>query len=353
MSGHDIRGIIRQSPPVDVSQPYDPSTLKGKTILITGGANGIGSHMVRRWASHGAHIVIGDVADEAGEQLAAELRTAYPGSTFVFQHCDVTDWDSQVGLFEAAARASPRGGIDVVVPNAGIILPGESMRFEAPVLQGGRIPRPDTTVLDVNITGATYTTHLALHWLPENGPADRDRCLLLVGSLSSLYPFSGHCQYTMSKHAVCGLFRALRSTAFTRGVRVNMIAPYYISKSNMLKPAVEALFLSGAAGGAQIDDVVDAATRLVADEDVAGRALVVGPRMKTADVRVVEDEDALMVVSEGEGDGQGRGVWECYADDYDQVDAFTKRYITLLNAVEKAKGWLGVLTDVWKIWRRK
>lgn len=350
----DITALIRQSPPIDVSKPYDPTSLKGKTILITGGANGLGAHMVREWASHGAHVVIGDVADAAGEDLVAALRTSYPDSTFAFQHCDVTDWESQVSLFETAVRVSPHGGIDVVVPNAGIILPGHSMKFEAPVLKDGRIPKPNMATFDVNIVGATYTTHLAFYWLPKNEVSEgRDRCLLLIGSLASLCPFPGQCYYTMSKHAILGLFRTLRATSWRRGIRVNMIAPYYTSKSNMLKPEVEAMFLSGTAGGAEIEDVIDAATRLVADEAVKGRALCVGPKLRTVDVKVVEDEDELMVVGEVEGNGKGRAVWECYAEDYSNADAFVKRFVLLLNAAEKVKGWLGVLSDIWGIFRRK
>ncbi|KAF4470364.1 short-chain alcohol dehydrogenase [Fusarium albosuccineum] len=353
MGDNDIKGLIRQSPPVDVSKPYDPSTLKGKTILITGGASGLGSHMVREWASHGAHLVIGDVADAAGEELVAELRATYPDSTFAFQHCDVTDWESQVSLFETAAHVSPHGGIDVVVPNAGIILPGESMVFEAPVLVDGRIPKPNTATLEVNITGATYTTHLALYYLPRNEPASRDRCLLLIGSLASLCPFPTQCQYTMSKHAILGLFRTLRATAFRQGVRVNMITPYYTSRSNMLKPAVELMFLSGTAGGAEIEDVINAATRLVADEAIAGRALCVGPKLKSTVAPIVEEEDPLMAVQEHEGDGRGRAVWECYGEDYDNADAFVKRFVILLNAAERVKGWFGIVSDVWKLLRRK
>ena len=319
---NDIKGLIRQSPPVDVSKPYDASTLKGKTIVITGGANGLGSFMVREWASHGANIIIGDVDDTAGEQLVASLTAQYPDSAFAFQHCDVTDWDSQVSLFEMAVNASPHGGIDIVVPNAGIILPDASLQLEEPVLKNGRLPKPNTKQFDVNITGATYTTHLALYWLPQNGSSPRDRCLLLVGSLASLCPFPTQTMYTMSKHAILGLFRTLRSTAFRNGVRVNMITPYYVSKSNMLKLPVEAAFLSGTAGGATIEDVIDAATRLIADEDIAGRALCIGPKLNSAGVHGVEDEDDLMAVQEHENNGQGRAVWGCYAGDYDNVDAF-------------------------------
>ena len=345
----DIRHITKQSPPVDVSKPYDPSTLKDKTVVITGGANGLGSHMVRHWAEQGAHVVIGDVADKAGEELVAELRTTYPQGVFEFQHCDVTDWDSQVSLFETATKVSPHGAIDVVVPNAGIILPKESMKFENPKLINGVLRKPNTATFDVNIKGMTYTTHLALYHLPLN--TRPDRCILLIGSLSSLVPFPGQAQYTMTKHAVLGLFRTLRATAFTHEIRVNMIAPYYTGGTNMLKPINEAIFLSGSAGAGRIVDVVDAATRLVADESIAGRALVIGPRVRTKGIKEAE-EDSSLVVGDEEGDGEGRGIWECYADDLAEADTFVWRYIWLLNAVGKARGMFAWIGDVWAIWKR-
>lgn len=345
----DVRRTIKQSPPVDVSKPYDPSTLNDKTIVITGGANGLGSHMVRHWAKHGAHVVIGDVADQAGEELVAELRAAYPKGIFAFQHCDVTDWDSQVSLFETATKVSPHNAIDVVVPNAGIILPKESMKFENPMLINGKLRQPNTATFDVNIKGITYTTHLALYHLPLNERSDR--CILLIGSLSSLVPFPGQAQYTMTKHAVLGLFRTLRATAFVKDIRVNMIAPYYTGGTNMLTPLNEALFLSGSAGPGRIVDVVDAATRLVSDQAIAGRALVVGPRVKSKGIKGAED-DSNLFIGDDEGEGEGRGIWECYADDLAEADTFVWRYIWLLNAVARARGTFAWIGDVFAIWKR-
>lgn len=346
----DVQHLVRQSPPVDVSKPYDPSTLKNKTILITGGANGFGENMVRHWASHGANIVIGDIADAAGEKLVAELRVQYPDGIFEFQHCDVTDWESQTNLFGTAVKVSPHGGIDIVVPNAGIILPEESFKFESPSLVNGKLPKPNTATFDVNITGMAYTTHLGLYYLPQNKGSDR--CILLIGSLSSIIPFPGQIQYTMTKHAVLGLFRTLRGTAFVNGIRVNMIAPYYTGGTSMLKPIAEAIFLSGSAGPARLEDVVGAATRLIADESIAGRALAVGPRLKSRGVERVE-EDPRYVVGDEEGDGEGRAIWECYADDYSEVDTFVKRFIWLLNAVVKARGAFAWIGDVLTIWKRR
>lgn len=343
----DLRPIIRQSPPIDVSRPYDASTLRDKTIVVTGGANGLGASMVRGWAPHGAHIFIGDVDDAAGEALVAALRTAHPASTFHYQRCDVTSWDDQVALFDAAARLSPRGAIDVVVPNAGVVVPGESMRFESPRLVDGKLPRPDVRTLDVNVTGAAYTTHLALHHLALNPRPDR--CLLLVGSVASVVPLPGQAQYTMSKHAVAGLFRALRATAFATpggGIRVNMLAPYYVGGSRMLPGLAEAVFLSGSAGPALVPDVVDAATRLVADEGIAGRALMVGPRLKHA-------PEGEVPVAAHEGGGEGRAAWECYAADYDEVEMFTWRYVRLLNLAASVRGSLAWIGDLWNIMMRR
>ncbi|KAL7782202.1 hypothetical protein V8C37DRAFT_397993 [Trichoderma ceciliae] len=343
----DVRQAVKQSLPVDVSKPYDPTTLRDKTILITGGANGLGAHMVRHWAAYGANIIIGDVGDEAGEKLVASLRMAYPEGIFEFRHCDVTNWESQVGLFKAAVKVSPLGTIDIVVPNAGIILPGEASKFENPDFVDGKFSEPNTETLDVNVKGVLYTSHLALYYLPRN--KRQDRCLLFVGSVASLIPLPGQSQYSMSKHAVLGLFRSLRGTAFLKDIRVNMIAPYYTAQTKMLQPMTEALLLSGSAGPGQVVDVTDAATRLLADESIAGRALVIGPRLKRYDI---EDVDIGRYLVSGEEDSQTQGIWECYAHDYDQVETFVKRYLWLLNAGARARGMFAWICDILAIWKR-
>lgn len=344
---NDLRATIKQSPPIDTSQPYDTSTLAGKFILITGAANGLGAHMVRHWASQGAHIFIGDIDDAAGEAFVAELSSKYEKQTFGYRHCDVTVWEDQVKMFEEASRVSPSGKINVVVPNAGVLIPGASLKFENPKLVNGALRKPNTLQLEVNITGVTYTTHLALYYLPlqpEEGSSkaagSEDRTILLVGSLASLAPLPGQAQYTMSKHAVVGLFRALRATAFPHGIRVNMIAPYYVAETNMLNAAKEIIFMAGSAGAASVSDVVDAATRLVADEAIAGRSLIIGPKLKN--VNGEESEDAV-----------ARATWDCYADDYDAVESFRYRYVRILNAVAQARGTFAWLLDIISIWRRR
>src|SRR3569833_2874269 len=374
---------IRQSKPVDCAAPYKPEEVGGKTILITGGASGFGAAFAREWAKHGAHMMIGDINDEAGEELVAELRTSTGSEHHHYGHCDVTDWQSQAAFFRTAARLSPTGGIDAVVANAGITAGGG---FEIPQdLDSDDPPEPHYRVLDVNLTGLMHTAHLALFWLPRNGgilttttanpaaaggkadgeeesgsntaaaaaaaqanPAHypRDRHILLVGSVAGLIPLPGAVQYAVSKHGVTGLFRTLRSTAWLYGIRINMLCPYFVDTPILSKSAL--LMLAGG-GLATVDDVVDAAPRLMADGSIRGRALVVGPRMS-----VVEgDGGETRLVELPARPGDGKAVWECYAPDYDNVELFVNNYTRMLNTFVSFKGWMGWLGDVVRIMLRK
>ncbi|TLD21868.1 hypothetical protein PspLS_08187 [Pyricularia sp. CBS 133598] len=334
---------IKQSGPVDVSRPLDVSGLEGKTILITGGASGIGASLAREWAAHGANIIIGDINSSAGEVLVAELRgSASKTQSHHFQQCNVLDWQSQVELFKAAAKASPNGGIDAVVPNAGIVDPNNPITgkpgFENPVgLDGDRPPPPNLKVMDINCTAVFHTVHLALFWLARNKPG-RDRHILLVGSIASFCPVVGESQYTASKHAVMGLFRSLRATSWRQGVRVNILCPYFID-SGLMSPAA----LTMMAGGrmAKMADVVEAATRLVADDQIVGRGLVVGPRIKVRD----GEEGEPVVELEEPKDGQ-RAIWDPYAHDYESVESFTRKYTRVLNTIEYLRGWAGWASDL-------
>ena len=116
----NIVDITRQSKPIQLSEPYDPAWVTGKTILITGGASGFGEGFSRKWAARGANIMIGDINDGRGKAMIEELRKETGNQNHHFFHCDVTIWQSQVDFFHFAAKLSPHGGIDAVVANAGI-----------------------------------------------------------------------------------------------------------------------------------------------------------------------------------------------------------------------------------------
>ena len=91
--------------------------LDGKTAIISGGARGQGAEEARLFASEGASVVIGDIRDELGAQVEAEIRELGGAADYV--HLDVTqedDWRRAVEFAE-----SKYGGLNVLVNNAGIV----------------------------------------------------------------------------------------------------------------------------------------------------------------------------------------------------------------------------------------
>ncbi|PYH49284.1 putative short chain dehydrogenase/reductase [Aspergillus saccharolyticus JOP 1030-1] len=330
---------------------YTISNLKGKTILITGGASGFGAAFAARWASAGAQIIIGDI-NPAGETIVAQIRTESANENVHFIHLDVTSWSSQVNFFRQAVQLSQHGGIDAVVANAGINDRDEARQLENPTvdyLNDPHPPAPSSKTVDVNLSGVLYTVHLAQWFLPRNPDSQpcseseqtshRDRHILLVGSTASLHPLISQAPYTITKHAVLGLFRCLRVTApVSGGIRVNIICPYFTDIGLMNAPA--RVILAGVPIG-QPEDVVEAATYLMANQTCSGRSLVTGPRLKLGlPDRALLSRESLDEQT-GEGEDSERGVWECQLHDVETADIFTERMLKAVKAVVATRGWIG------------
>jgi NAD(P)-dependent dehydrogenase (short-subunit alcohol dehydrogenase family) len=165
--GKSLVEAIRQSKPVDTSEPYDPAWVAGKTILVTGGASGFGEGFFRKWAANGANVIIGDINDKRGEAIVTEVRRETRNRNHHYLHCNVTDWQSQVDFFHKAVKLSLHGGIDAVVANAGVV-EGDA-KFDQPSgLDADSPPKPNLKCFDVNLLGVLYTAHLALFYLPRN-----------------------------------------------------------------------------------------------------------------------------------------------------------------------------------------
>lgn len=376
---HPISSDARQSAPLDLTSALDmdPTFIRGKTILITGGASGLGAAFFSAWAPHGATIVIGDIDIEGGKSLVDRVKTETGSQKLHFLKLDVKSWRSQVAFFREAVKLSPHGGIDTVVANAGINIKEEAIGFENPAIDFDNNPNPPPpkfSTIDVNLFGMLYTTHLALYFLPRNPGSQRcsltstvsktlrDRHLLLVGSLASLYPIPGHVPYGVSKHAVIALYRSLRTTApIIHGVRLNLLCPYFIDTP--LISTSGKLLLAGCAL-AKVQDAVKAAARFVADPTCIGRSLVVGPRVK---IRCPKDENGdflaggdgvpnvselyeYLASEEVEGDDVlEKAIWECYAHDLEDSDVFVRRVVQLTKAAAKARGTRGFVKDIFKL----
>jgi len=104
--------------PIDHTAAYDRANVKAKSVIITGGANGMGEACVRDFVAAGAYVTFADVNEERGKAVEKELNSG--GDCCVFVRCDIRDWDQQVNVFETAKSKSPHKSVDIVIANAGI-----------------------------------------------------------------------------------------------------------------------------------------------------------------------------------------------------------------------------------------
>ncbi|KAF7587722.1 hypothetical protein BBP40_006829 [Aspergillus hancockii] len=259
--------------PVDCTSPFDTKNLKGKTAIVTGGANGLGEGYVRALVAEGVNVCIADLNEAKGKALEAELK----GAKFVL--CNTTVWEDQARLFREASSFSPTGKIHYVVANAGIHRPDEVFLYAG---DDEEPQKPDLSVIDVNIQGALYTAKLASHYfIKQNGqtpsPEQEDTCLVLIGSGAAFLDCPRGPQYSASKWAMRGIMHSLRRTAFYYGSRVNVISPWYV-KTNILS---EETFQHVQGVGVQFATVEDAGQcllRILSDTHINGHSLFVSGR---------------------------------------------------------------------------
>src|SRR5947207_12148424 len=95
--------------------------LDGKVAVITAGASGMGMVASKLFASEGARVVLTDVADDAGEKVAAQIAEA--GGEALYVHADVSDEGDAEAMIAAAVDRF--GGLDVLYNNAGVMLPDD------------------------------------------------------------------------------------------------------------------------------------------------------------------------------------------------------------------------------------
>jgi len=201
---------------------YYASHLKGRSVLITGGASGIGEASVRAFVAAGAFVTFGDTAEDLAQALVQELGS----DTAAFVKCDTRVWSDQVTLFKTAIARSPSRSVDIVLANAGISGLDNMFHDNADPETGDPV-EPDLKILDINLTGMMYTAKLALHYFPRQKES-HDRCLIFSSSLAGYADHPGAPQYCASKWGIRGVMRALRSAMPKIGARVNVIAPWYV-----------------------------------------------------------------------------------------------------------------------------
>jgi NAD(P)-dependent dehydrogenase (short-subunit alcohol dehydrogenase family) len=133
---------------------FDPRLLKqaaAKTVIITGGANGIGAATARLYNSHGANVVIADLS--SSRRAGDALISSFPNPTSaIFIPVNILDWAQMTNLFKETVRHF--GRIDIVVANAGIMETSPVLDENAVDENGNLLESKEAfKVIDINLKG--------------------------------------------------------------------------------------------------------------------------------------------------------------------------------------------------------
>jgi NAD(P)-dependent dehydrogenase (short-subunit alcohol dehydrogenase family) len=183
-----------------------PSSFEGKVALITGGAGGLGRATARALAHAGARIVVADIDEAGGREVAASLDGD-------FVPCDVSSLDHNLAAVQTALHL--HGHLDLVHLNAGIVTGcGVAEDFD---------PERYRRIVAVNLDGVVFGTHAALPALKHSGGG----AIVATASLAGLTAVPADPFYAATKHAVVGLARSLGPALAPDGVRFNAVCPSF------------------------------------------------------------------------------------------------------------------------------
>lgn len=199
--------------------------INGKKAVVFGGASGMGRASAELLAAQGASVAIADLADSAGQDVAAQL-----GGTF--HPVDVTDFAGVEHALNAAV--GELGGLHITVTTA-----GGGMAQRTLGKQGPHDLDAFRRILDLNTVGTFNISRLAAAHMNDNDPEDGERGVIInTSSIAAFEGQVGQVAYTAAKAAIAGMCLTMARDLGSMGIRVLAIAPS-LFETGLVKGAPE------------------------------------------------------------------------------------------------------------------
>ena len=190
--------------------------IRGASAIVTGGASGIGEASARALAARGAKVVIADLQEERGQQVASELGGA-------FCRVDVTNVDDVIAACETAKEMGP---VRALVNSAGI---GWASRVVGKDGQYASAHPLDSfvKVININLIGTFNCIRLVATAMSASPPLESGErgAIVNMASVAAFDGQIGQAAYSASKGGVVGLTLPIARDLAVIGVRINTIAP--------------------------------------------------------------------------------------------------------------------------------
>jgi len=181
----------------------------GKTVLVTGGGQGLGAASAEVLGRAGANVVVNYFADPGGvNRERAEQTARQIGERGVALEADVREGPQVEAMIEEILRRF--GRLDIVVNNAGIVRDRTLKKLSAEDWQA---------VIDTNLTGVYNVCKAAAERLSDGGR------IINLSSISAAVGFFGQANYAAAKAGVTGLTKVLSRELAKRRITVNAVAP--------------------------------------------------------------------------------------------------------------------------------
>jgi 3-oxoacyl-[acyl-carrier protein] reductase len=194
--------------------------LRGKTVVVTGAAAGLGRATALRFAEEKARIAVWDINKESGSTLVEEILTG--DGEALFGEVDVADPAS----VDAAAEhvIEKWGRVDVLVNNAGILRDAQLVKWKDGKAQSRMADEVFDSLMSVNLKGVFNCTRSVVPHMIEAGGG----VVLSASSVVGLYGNFGQTNYAASKAGVIAMTRTWARELGRYNIRVNAVAPGFV-----------------------------------------------------------------------------------------------------------------------------
>lgn len=239
--------------------------LKGKTVLVTGAAKGIGKAIATSFAKEGCNIIL-NYRSTISDDFITEIKS-YGVECLPIQG-DVSNFDKSKEIIEKAIEKF--GSIDILVNNAGITKDGLLMRMSE---------QDFDTVLNINLKGSFNMTRHVIKYMIKK----RSGTIINISSIVGIIGNAGQVNYAASKAGVIGMTKSIAREVASRGITCNAIAPGFIQtdmtaalKEDVVKQMIAQIPMNKLG---QVEDIAQTAVFLAKSQYITGQVINVNGGM--------------------------------------------------------------------------